>query len=106
MAVFDILTNHSPTKKRSFSFRKLNSTFFHKFSAANYDSVLSFFPARQVFEIIFNESSKSIENALIESLQKDKTKYLLKSKVYVFGNKCSFQNWFWNLSSTSSLSQI
>jgi hypothetical protein len=23
-----------------------------------------------------------------------------------FGNKCSFQNWFWNLSSTSGLSQI
>jgi hypothetical protein len=57
---------HSPTKNRSFSFRKLNSTFFHRFSAANYDSVLSLFPARQVAEIILNESSKRTKNALIE----------------------------------------
>jgi hypothetical protein len=47
-------------------FREVISTFFHKFSATNYDSVLSFFPARQVFEIILNESSKSTENALTE----------------------------------------
>jgi hypothetical protein len=47
-------------------FRELNSTFFQRFSAANYDYVLSFFPARQVSEIILHESSKSTENALIE----------------------------------------
>jgi hypothetical protein len=64
-------------------FRELNSTIFHRFLAAFYDSVLSFFPARQVSEIFVIESSKSTENALIESLQKDTTKYFLKSKVYV-----------------------
>jgi hypothetical protein len=31
---------------------------------------------------MLNESSKSTENALIEWLQKDETKYFLKSKVY------------------------
>jgi hypothetical protein len=40
--------------------------FFHRFSAAKYDSVLSFFPARQVSEIILNESSIITENSLIE----------------------------------------
>jgi hypothetical protein len=40
-------------------------TFFHRFSAADYDSVVSFFPARQGSEIVLNESSKSTENALI-----------------------------------------
>jgi hypothetical protein len=60
----------------SFSFRKLNLTFFHRFSAAYYDYVLSFFPARQVSEIVLNESSKSTENALI-------TIFFLKSKVLV-----------------------
>jgi hypothetical protein len=44
--------------------------------------LLAFFPARQVSEIILNESSKSNENAL-EWLQKATTKYFLKSKVYV-----------------------
>jgi hypothetical protein len=34
--------------------------------SANYNSVLDFFPARQVSEKIFNESSKNTENALIE----------------------------------------
>jgi hypothetical protein len=42
-----------------------------------------FFPARQVSEIILNESSKYTENALIERLQKDPTKYFPKSKYYV-----------------------
>jgi hypothetical protein len=41
-------------------------TFSHRFLAAYYDSVLSFFPAFQVSEIVLNESSKSTENALIE----------------------------------------
>jgi hypothetical protein len=78
-----VLHKIDPTKNRSFSFRKLNSTFFHRFSAACYDSVLSFFSARQGSEIILNISSKNTENALIECLQKDTTKYFLKSKVYV-----------------------
>jgi hypothetical protein len=72
-----------PSKNRSFSSHKLNSTFFHTFSAAHCDSVLSFLPATQVSEIVLNESSKSSENALIEWLEKDTTKYFLKSKVYV-----------------------
>jgi hypothetical protein len=44
---------------------------------------LVFSPALQVSEIILNESSTSTENALIEGLQKETTKYILKSKVYV-----------------------
>jgi hypothetical protein len=55
-----------PNKNRSFSFRNLNSTFFHRFLTVNYDPVLGFFSARQVSEIVHNESSKSTENALIE----------------------------------------
>jgi hypothetical protein len=66
-----------PTKNRAFSFRKLNSTFFHRLLAANYDSVLSFFPASQVSERVLNKSSKSTENALIKWLQKETTKYFL-----------------------------
>jgi hypothetical protein len=76
-------------KTGHFLFANLNQLFFHRFSAANYDSVLSFFLARQVSEMdgspqwILNESSKSTENALIEWLQKDTTNYFPKSKVYV-----------------------
>jgi hypothetical protein len=51
---------------------------FHRFSAADYDSVFSFFPARQGSEIFLNESSKSTENAL----QKNTTKYFLECKVH------------------------
>jgi hypothetical protein len=47
-------------------FRELNSTIFHRFLVAYYDCVISFFPARQVSEKIFNESSKSTENVLTE----------------------------------------
>jgi hypothetical protein len=57
-------------------FPQAELNFIHRFSAANYDSVLSFFPARQVSEIILNASSKSTENALTEILLKDTTKYL------------------------------
>jgi hypothetical protein len=42
----------SPTKKDIVSFRELDSTIFDRFFTADYDSVLEFFPARQVFEII------------------------------------------------------
>jgi hypothetical protein len=89
-------------------FRKLNSTCFHRFSAANYESILSFFPARQVSEIILDESSKSSENSLIEWLQIDTTNFFpkIQSIREFFGNKSCFQNWFLNLSSTSGLSQI
>jgi hypothetical protein len=64
-------------------FRELNSTIFHRFLAVNYNSALSFFPARQVSEKIFDESSKSTKNAPIDWLQKDTKKYFLKSKVYI-----------------------
>jgi hypothetical protein len=84
-------------------FRELNSTLFHRFLTAHYDSVLSFFPARQVSEIIPNESSKSTKNAL-KRYNKEFPK--IQSIRGFFGNKCSFQNWFWNLSSTSGLSHI
>jgi hypothetical protein len=43
---------HSPTKKDIVSFRELDSTILDRFFAANYESVLEFFPARQDFEII------------------------------------------------------
>jgi hypothetical protein len=59
-------------------FHELNSTFFHRFLVANYNHVLSFFPARQAFEIFFNESFKSTENALNGCVQKDTTKYFPK----------------------------
>jgi protein-arginine kinase activator protein McsA len=54
------------------------STCFHGFSAANNDSAVTFFPARQVSEIVLNESSKSTENAL-----KRCNKIFSKFKVYV-----------------------
>jgi hypothetical protein len=92
--------NHYPT----LFFPRTNFIFFHRLVAANYDSVLSFFSACKVSETIFNESSKSTENALIEWLQKDTTKYFLY--VVSLVTKCSLKNWFWNLSSTSGLSQI
>jgi hypothetical protein len=43
---------HSPTKKDIVSFRELDSTIVDRFFAADYDTVLEFFPARQDFEII------------------------------------------------------
>jgi hypothetical protein len=55
----------NPTKYRSFFFHKL--TFFHRFLGAYYDSAQSFFSARQVFEIILNESFKITKNAQIET---------------------------------------
>jgi hypothetical protein len=66
-------------------FKRYNTTqhyFFRELVLSFPFSVLSFFPTRQVSEIVLNESSKSTENALIEILQKDITKYFLKSKVY------------------------
>jgi hypothetical protein len=45
--------------------------------------VFRFFPARQIPEIIiFNKSSKNTENALIEWLQKETTRYFTKIIVY------------------------
>jgi hypothetical protein len=51
---------HSPTKKDIASFRELNSTNFDRFCAADYDSVVVFFPARQDFEIIGLSSGKNV----------------------------------------------
>jgi hypothetical protein len=45
---------------------------FHKFSAAYYDFILSFIPARQDSEIILNETSKSIFLAHLVSLKSEK----------------------------------
>jgi hypothetical protein len=100
---------HSLTKNRPFSFRKLNSTFFYRFSASNYDSVLSFFPARKVSEIFLNESTENaLIEALIEWLQKDTTKCFLKSIVYVVSLIMSVvsKTGFGIFLSTSCLSQI
>jgi hypothetical protein len=47
-------------------FRGAKLRHFYRFLAANYESLLSFFPVRQVSEKIFNESLKSTENAQIE----------------------------------------
>jgi hypothetical protein len=44
---------------------------------------LKFLQSRQVPEIILNESSKNTENALIELLRKETTRYFTKTKVYV-----------------------
>jgi hypothetical protein len=55
-----------PSKKQVIFFPQAKLNFFHRFSAAINDSVLRFFPARQVSEVILNESSKSTENALVE----------------------------------------
>jgi hypothetical protein len=50
----------------------------------NKDSVFRFFPARQVPEVILNESSKNTENALIECHRKETLRFFfLKTEVYV-----------------------
>jgi hypothetical protein len=60
------LIENTAQKKTGHFLSASYSNFSHGFSAANNDSMLSFFPARQVSKIIINESSKSTENALIE----------------------------------------
>jgi hypothetical protein len=54
-----------------------------QFCCADSEPVFRFFPARKVYEITFSESSKNTENAPIEWLQKETTRYFLKTKVYV-----------------------
>jgi hypothetical protein len=81
--IIDYITQH-------YFFRELNSTIFHRFSAANYDSVLSLFLACQDCEIVLNESSKTTENALVTPKRYNK----IFPKRGFFGNKFSFQNWF------------
>jgi hypothetical protein len=51
--------------------------------SADHESDLRFSLARQAPEIILNESSKNTENALIEWLPKETTRYFPKIKVYV-----------------------
>jgi hypothetical protein len=53
------------------------------FGALSPNLFLKFLPARQAPEIILNESSKNTENALIEMLRKETTRYFTKTKVYV-----------------------
>jgi hypothetical protein len=72
-------------------FRELNSTFFHRFSAANYDSVLSFIPARQVFEIILNESSESTKNCASKRYNKIFPMYTWVSLVISVVSKTGFE---------------
>jgi hypothetical protein len=83
-----------PNKNQVIFFLHAKLNFFHRFSAVNtvnIDSVLSFFPASQVYKIILNESCKSPENAL-----KRYNKIFPKIQIIrvLFVNKCSFQNWF------------
>jgi hypothetical protein len=47
------------------------------------ETVFIFSPARQIPEIILNESSKNTENAFIEWLLKKTIRYFTKIKVYV-----------------------
>jgi hypothetical protein len=49
---YDKLILHGPTKKDIVSFREIDLTILDRFFAADCDSVLEFFPARQDFEII------------------------------------------------------
>jgi hypothetical protein len=75
------LINH--TIHHAFVFKK-NQRFLVNFSALNPNLVLDFFPARQVPELILKEPSKNTENASIEWLQIEITKYFPNTKVYVF----------------------
>jgi hypothetical protein len=98
----------SITKNRSFSFRRLNSTFFHRFSAPNYDSVISFFPSKSGFwdnpQWIIQKHWKCPN--WVTPKRNNKTFPKIQSIRGFFDNKCSFQNRFWNFSSTSDSSQI
>jgi hypothetical protein len=69
-------TSLNNKKKGSEYTTRQNSMFFFSFD-------LRFSLARQVPEIILSESSKNTENALIEWLPKETTRYFPKTKVYV-----------------------
>jgi hypothetical protein len=101
----------SKVTTQHYFFRELNPTFFNRFWAANYDSVLSFFTGfwdnlQWIFQKHWKcpnwvtlSDSKNIYNKIFHKIQRIRG---------FFDNKCSLQNqnWFWNLSSTSALSQI
>jgi hypothetical protein len=71
------------------------------------ESVFGFFPARQVLEIILNESFKNTKIALIEWLWKEnKVLSANQSMCGFFRFECCFENGFWNFFIFSSLSQI
>jgi hypothetical protein len=84
---------------RPFSFRKLHSTLFHRFSAVNYDSVLSFFSARQVSEIILNKSSELRIRIILETCK-------LPGISYFSDVLEKFQNQFWKQHFLSKKSRI
>jgi hypothetical protein len=71
--------------------------FFHRFSAADYDSVLSFWGSPQW---LFQKHWKCPNWVTPKRYNKIFPK--IQSIRGFFGNKCSFQKWFWNLSSTSN----
>jgi hypothetical protein len=71
------------TQHNSMFYFSFESNQIYRFWAADFESVFRFFPARQVSEIILNESSKNTENALIEWLRKEITMFLTKTKVYL-----------------------
>jgi hypothetical protein len=79
-------------------FHELISTFFHRFSAA---AAAGFWHNPQwIFQKhlkCHNWEPPKRYNQIFPKIQ---------SIHGCFDNKCSFQNWFWNLSSTSGLSQI
>jgi hypothetical protein len=54
-----------------------------------HDLLIANLYADQVLEIFLNESSKNTENALIEWLRKETTRYFTKTKVYVVSSVLS-----------------
>jgi hypothetical protein len=76
------------------SFEK-NQRFLFYFGAL----IPNLFPARQVPEIIFNESSKNTDDSLISFGSKSEPKvfFVHQSICGLFGFESSFQNCFWDL---------
>jgi hypothetical protein len=69
-------------------------SFLNDFGALSPNRFLDFFSARKVPEIILNEYSKNTENAFIEWLRNETTRYFTKTKVYVVSVACSKMFWY------------
>jgi hypothetical protein len=91
-----------------FLFFEKNLRFLLNFGALTPNLFLRLFPAPQVSEIILIESSKTTQNALIERLRNETTKVFHENQSIriLFEFNSFFQNCFWNLFSTSGLSEI
>jgi hypothetical protein len=78
------------------------------FGALSPNLFLDFFPAREVPEIICNESSRNTENSIFEGGLGKKPQGILRNQSIsgFFGIEFSFQKCLWNLFITSGLSQI